>query len=69
MFNKSPRHAVCCVVLNLLSQDGFRLDCSALAEAYRVTTADTGTLSVGVGPKPVVQHHAHSRVIVLYHKF
>jgi hypothetical protein len=37
---KSPRHAVCSAVLNLLSQVGFRLRSSALAEAYRVTAAD-----------------------------
>jgi hypothetical protein len=37
---KGPRHAVCSAVLNLLSQVGFRLRSSALAEAYRVTAAD-----------------------------
>jgi hypothetical protein len=40
LLKKSPRHAVCSAVLNLLSQVGFRLRSSALAEAYRVTAAD-----------------------------
>jgi len=35
-----PRHAVCGEVLNLFSQDGFRLISSALAYAYRVTSED-----------------------------
>lgn len=34
---KSPRHAVCCVVLNLLKQVGFCHLRTALAEAYRVS--------------------------------
>jgi hypothetical protein len=62
-----PRRAVCCIVLNLLSQDGSRPNSSALAKAYRVTAADTETQLKGVGPKPVVQHHVHSRVMFLYH--
>jgi hypothetical protein len=34
---KKPHHAVCSEILNLPSQVGFRLQSSALAEAYRVT--------------------------------
>jgi len=36
---KVPRHAVCCIVLNLPKQDGAaRSIISALAEAYRIIT-------------------------------
>ena len=34
---KRPRYAVCCRVLNLPKQDGYRHRRPALAEAYRVT--------------------------------
>ena len=36
---KKPHHAVCSEVLNLPSQVGSLLRCSALARAYRVTLA------------------------------
>lgn len=40
MINKKPRHAVCSLVLNLLSQVGYHLFSFALALAYRVTSED-----------------------------
>jgi len=36
ILKKAPHHAVCCKVLNLLAQAGFRYIDFALAEAYRV---------------------------------
>ena len=50
---KRPHHAVCSVVLNLLSQDGLLSISSALAEAYRVTGADVKPCKTFVGSKPV----------------
>jgi hypothetical protein len=37
--NKTPHHAVCCKVLNLLLQVGALPSSFALAEAYRITSA------------------------------
>jgi hypothetical protein len=64
---KQPHHAVCCVVLNLLSQVGIRLHSVALAEAYRVAVIDEESPIKSVGSKPVLQHHEHSRALFLYH--
>ena len=66
---KSPRHAVCCAVLNLLSQDGYRPRNFALAEAYRVATVDKEPFLKRVGSKREVQNHGHSRVIFLIPQF
>jgi len=38
-FGQVPRHAVCCVVLNLPKQDGAARRKSALAEAYRIKSS------------------------------
>jgi hypothetical protein len=51
---EASHHAVCCEILNLLSQGGFRPTSSALAQAYRVTDADRGTHLKSVGSKPEV---------------
>jgi len=67
-FFKVPRHAVCCVVLNLQKQVGTRYGSFALAKAYRGTSRNIGSPKTGVGPKPVLLHHEHSRVFILYHK-
>lgn len=41
---KVPRHAVCCIVLNLPKQDGAaRSIISALAEAYRIITISSSS--------------------------
>jgi hypothetical protein len=66
---KSPRHAVCCAVLNLLSQVGCRPRNFALAEAYRVAAADKEPFLKRVGSKREVQNHGHSRVIFLIPQF
>jgi hypothetical protein len=40
--DKVPRHAVCCVVLNLPKQDGTTRSQFALAEAYRIFPVSSG---------------------------
>jgi hypothetical protein len=64
-----PRHVVCCEVLNLQKQVGFLPNNFALAEAYRVTAAETESLEKGVGTKRQKPHHEHSRVTLFIPRF
>lgn len=62
LLKETPRHAVCCEVLNLLKQVGFLPNNFALARAYRVTAAEMESLEKSVGTKRQKRHHEHSRV-------
>ncbi len=46
---------------------GLRLRNAALAQAYRVISVRQMPYKIGVGSKPRVQHHEHSRARFLYH--
>ena len=52
LLNIAPHYAVCSEVLNLPSQVGSLPGSSALAQAYRVTSARLSPYQVSVGSKP-----------------
>jgi hypothetical protein len=65
----TPRYAVCCSVLNLLSQVGACSEGSALPVGYRIPAEETAPVYLGVGSKPdsAITNTAGSNV--LYHGF
>jgi len=62
---RTPRHAVCRIVLNLLSQVWGPLFQIRLGQSLSRPFPDIGSHSKSVGSKPVVLHHEHSRVTLL----
>jgi hypothetical protein len=67
MSKKSPRRAVCCVVLNLQNAGWDCLQSFCLGQSLSHHSWQEQSRFLGVGSKPVMQHHAHSRVSFLYH--
>ena len=57
----APARAVCCGVLNLLSQVGPYPETPPWLRPIALFLEELETLKVGVGPKRKVQHHEHSR--------
>lgn len=60
-FFDAPARAVCCGVLNLLTQVGPYPETPPWLRPIALFLLELETLKVGVGPKRKVQHHAHCR--------